>query len=333
MATDRDAAGGDAQDAARHNPGSLRVEGPAPVRLRRRRHRVRRTGPREQDGVAQENRPRRRWLRNEFDEATAQERIDEIARRRRPRPRRKEAKPARANATAGAEERLKLQEKLSDQGWIDDATPVEETGAFIDAIMERIAAEPAWTAANDDRFETSELQRGAQQMGRDPMAIDRTLTEWRKTPMAASTSERLIGRLRRRGAARADRAERATAGDDPLVRQADAESIVGGPLRPREPRRQQRGDTVRRRTADRDRRAVEPGRKRRGPVQRKHAERSTANGSRRTRTNAGTGRPGARRSEALSKAGSLWLVAHSETARWLWVHEETRRKRTRGREP
>ena len=75
-----------------------------------------------------------RWLRNEFDEATAQERIDEIARRRRPRPRRKDAKPARANATASAEERLKLQEKLSDQGWIDDATPAEETGAFIDAI-------------------------------------------------------------------------------------------------------------------------------------------------------------------------------------------------------
>ena len=75
-----------------------------------------------------------RWLRNEFDEATAQERIDEIARRRRPRPRRKEAKPARLDATAGAEERLKLQEKLSDQGWIDDATPAEETGAFIDAI-------------------------------------------------------------------------------------------------------------------------------------------------------------------------------------------------------
>lgn len=27
--------------------------------------------------------------------------------------------------------------------------------------------------------------------------------------------------------------------------------------------------------------------------------------------------------EAPSKAGSLWLVAHSETARWLRVHEET----------
>ena len=88
-----------------------------------------------------------RWLRNEFDEPAARERIDEIARRRRPRARQKEAKPARPKAVTSADERLKLQEKLSDQGWIDDATPAEETGAFIDAIEAATAANGIGPAA------------------------------------------------------------------------------------------------------------------------------------------------------------------------------------------
>ena len=47
---------------------------------------------------------------------------------------------------------------VTDEQWLEGA------GGRMRRTMERIAAEPAWTAANADRLEASELQRGAQQM-------------------------------------------------------------------------------------------------------------------------------------------------------------------------
>ena len=216
-----------------------------------------------------------RWLRNAFDNEAARAAVDAIARRRRPTT---NALSDTAPTARPAPDRPKtLHEKLSDQQWLDNAEPEEETGAFIDVIemltskeeigprtigrlafygieisrrtdgavilghkgpcgigtliirlpdgrgglsittglrdtdetsiedrtararlikaMEKIAGEPAWTDANSTHLDVTEIQRGTQQIREIQWALDRAVKEWTAAPMAASTIDRLLGRL------------------------------------------------------------------------------------------------------------------------------------------
>ena len=160
------------------------------------------------------------------------------------------------------------------------------------------------------------------------MAIDRALTEWRKAPMAASTIERLIGRLQSADAELHVRIERneqqpatihvsgrrtrsaSSAGLFALGSQGDSNGVTLSSDGPRIAidvlwnRDANGGETQLTGAAEAcgtlDREWHEEDENKRWDWE---AWRATF--------------------DALSKAGSLWLVAHSETARWLRVHEDT----------
>ena len=216
------------------------------------------------------------WLRNAFDDEEARAAVSAIARRRRPTPKALDKTATPAGTPAG--DQKTLHEQLSDQGWLDDSAPEEETGAFIDVLelltsneeigprtigrmafygleisrrsdrtvilghagpcgygtliirrpdghgglsittgltetdekwvkdriararlietMEKIADEPAWTEANSTHLDLKEIRRGAHQLAEIQWALEQAVKEWTAAPMAASTIDRLLSRLK-----------------------------------------------------------------------------------------------------------------------------------------
>ena len=73
-----------------------------------------------------------RWLRNAFDDEEARAAVSAIAQRRWPTPKALDEPEPPAGTPADGPKTL--HEKLTDQAWLDNATPEEETGALIDVL-------------------------------------------------------------------------------------------------------------------------------------------------------------------------------------------------------